>query len=104
MRIIKYAQLCETQLAFAHGCKISKILNKNSGIKYMALFVSADIHQGHERFGVHSRENRCAFMSFIIGYFNRTKYLAQVVNITCNIKCPIRLLQGNKMYLNTSTR
>ena len=35
----------------------------------MALFVSADIHQGHERFGVHSRENRCAFMSFIIGYF-----------------------------------
>jgi hypothetical protein len=77
---------------------------KNSGIKYTALFVSADIHQGHERFGVHSRGKQCAFMSFIIGYFNRTKYLAaQVVNITCNIKCPIRLLQGNKMYLNTST-
>jgi hypothetical protein len=35
MRIIIYAQI-ETQLAFAHGCKISKILNKNTGIKYIA--------------------------------------------------------------------
>ena len=29
----------------------------------MALFLSADIHQGDERFSVHSRGKRCAFMS-----------------------------------------
>ena len=29
----------------------------------MALFLSADIHQGDERFSVHSRGKKCAFMS-----------------------------------------
>ncbi len=29
----------------------------------MALFLSADINQGDERFSVHSRGKRCAFMS-----------------------------------------
>ena len=29
----------------------------------MALFFSADIHQGDERFSVHSRGKQCAFMS-----------------------------------------
>ncbi len=29
----------------------------------MALFLSADIHQGDERFSVHSRGKQCAFMS-----------------------------------------
>ncbi len=62
----------------------------------MALFLSADIHQGYERFSVHSRGKQCAFMSL--------SALLTARNISLNswwrITFKNALLQGDKMFLN----
>ena len=62
----------------------------------MALFLSADIHQGDERFSVHSRGKQCAFMSL--------SALLTARNIPLNswsrITFKNALLQGDKMFLN----
>ncbi len=62
----------------------------------MALFFSADIHQGDERFSVHSRGKQCAFMSL--------SALLTARNIPLNswsrITFKNALLQGDKMFLN----
>ena len=61
----------------------------------MALFFSADIHQGDERFGVHSRGKQCAFMSLLA--------LLTARNIPLNlsrITFKYALLEGDKMFLN----
>ena len=62
----------------------------------MALFLSADIHQGDERFSVHSRGKQCAFMSL--------SALLTARNISLNswwrITFKSALLQGDKMFLN----
>ncbi len=62
----------------------------------MALIFSADIHQGDERFSVHSRGKQCAFMSL--------SALLTARNIPLNLwsRITYALLQGdiNKMFLN----
>ncbi len=62
----------------------------------LALFFSADIYQGDERFSVHSRGKQCAFMSL--------SALLTVRNIPLNLWSRITfkyaLLQGDKMFLN----
>ncbi len=62
----------------------------------MALFLSADIHQGDEHFSVHSRGKQCAFMSLSV--------LLTAQNISLNLGSRITfknaLLQGDKMFLN----
>ncbi len=62
----------------------------------MALFLSVDIHQGAERFSVHSRGKQCAFMS--------SSALLTARNIPLNLWSRITfkyaLLQGDKMFLN----
>ncbi len=44
----------------------------------MALFLSADIHQGDERFSVHSRGKQCPFYEFI-GASYSTKYSTKLL-------------------------
>ncbi len=44
----------------------------------MALFLSVDIHQGDERFSVHSRGKQCAFMS-LMAFLTAQN----IVNIAC---------------------
>ena len=60
----------------------------------MALFLSADIHQGDERFSVHSRGKQCVFMSL--------SALLTARNISLNswwrITFKNALLQGDKMF------
>ncbi len=54
----------QSPLGFLHAsfC-ISESANDTKKIQVsMALFLSADIHQGDERFSVHSRGKQCAFM------------------------------------------
>ena len=62
----------------------------------MALFLSADIHQGDECFSVHSRGKQCAFMSL--------SALLTARNISLNSWSSVTfknaLLQGDKMFLN----
>ncbi len=62
----------------------------------MALFLSADIHQGDERFSVHSRGKQSAFMSL--------SALLTARNISLNSWSSVTfknaLLQGDKMFLN----
>ena len=40
----------------------------------MALFLCANIHQGHELFSVHSGGKQCAFMSLVYGASYSPKY------------------------------
>ena len=63
----------------------------------MALFLSADIHQGDERFSVHSRGKQCAFTSLSALLTARNIPLNSWSRITL-IKNA--LLQGDKMFLN----
>ncbi len=62
----------------------------------MVLFLSVDIHQGDERFSVHSRGKQCAFMSL--------SALLTAPNIPLNSWSSMTfknaLLQGDKMFLN----
>ncbi len=62
----------------------------------MALFLSADIHQGDERFSVHSRGKQCAFMSLSALLTARNIPL----NLWSRITFKNALLQGDKMFLN----
>ena len=62
----------------------------------MALFFSADIHQGNERFSVHSRGKQCAFMSLSALLTARNIPL----NFWSRITFKNALLQGDKMFLN----
>ena len=62
----------------------------------MALFFSADIHQGDERFSVHSRGKQCAFMSLSALLTARNSPL----NLWSRITFKYALLQGDKMFLN----
>ena len=62
----------------------------------MALFLSADIHQGDERFRVHSRGKQCAFMSLAALLTARNIPLNLWSRITFNNA----LLQGNIMFLD----
>ena len=61
----------------------------------MALFLSADFHQGDERFSVHSRGKQCAFMSLSALLTARNIPLSLWSRITFNNV----LLQGDKLYL-----
>ena len=61
----------------------------------MALFLSADFHQGDERFSVHSRGKQCAFMSLSALLTARNIPLSSWSRITFNNV----LLQGDKLYL-----
>ncbi len=62
----------------------------------MALFFSADIHQGDQRFSVHSRGKQCAFMSLSALLTARNIPL----NLWSRITFKNALLQGDKMFLN----
>ena len=62
----------------------------------MPLFFSADIHQGNERFSVHSRGKQCAFMSLSALLTARNIPL----NLWSRITFKYALLQGNNMFLN----
>ena len=62
----------------------------------MALFFSSDIHQGDERFRVHSRGKQCAFMSLSALLTARNIPL----NLWSRITFKNALLQGDKMFLN----
>ena len=62
----------------------------------MALFFSADIHQGDERFSVHSRGKQCAFMSLSALLTARNIPL----NLWSRITFKYALLQGDKIFLN----
>ncbi len=62
----------------------------------MALFFSADIHQGDERFSVHSRGKQCVFMSLSALLTARNIPL----NLWSRITFKYALLQGDKMFLN----
>ncbi len=60
----------------------------------MALFLSADFHQGNEIFNVHSRGKQCAFMALSVLLTARNILLSSWSKVTFNIKC-----QGDKLYL-----
>ena len=62
----------------------------------LALFFSADIHQGDERFSVHSRGKQCAFMSLSALLTARNIPL----NLWSRITFKYALLQGDNMFLN----
>ncbi len=62
----------------------------------MALFLSVDIHQGDERFSVHSRGKQCAFMSLSALLTARNIPL----NSWSSVTFKNALLQGDKMFLN----
>ncbi len=62
----------------------------------MALFFSADIHQGDERFSVNSRGKQCAFMSLSALLTARNIPL----NLWSRITFKYALLQGDNMFLN----
>ncbi len=62
----------------------------------MALFLSADIHQGAERFSVHSRGKQCAFMSLSALLTARNIPL----NLWSRFTFKYASLQGDKMFLN----
>ena len=62
----------------------------------MALFLSVDIHQGAERFSVHSRGKQCAFMSLSALLTARNIPL----NLWSRITFKYALLQGDTMFLN----
>ncbi len=62
----------------------------------MALFFSANIHQGDERFSVHCRGKQCAFMSLSVLLTARNIPL----NLWSRITFKYALLQGDKMFLN----
>ncbi len=62
----------------------------------MALFFSADFHQGDERFSVHSRGKQCAFMSLSVLLTARNIQL----NSWSSITFKNALLQGDKLFLN----
>ena len=61
----------------------------------MSLFISADFHQGDERFNVHSRGKQHAFMSLSALLTARNVPLSSWSKITFNNV----LLQGDKLYL-----
>ena len=61
----------------------------------MALFLSADFHQGDEHFSVHSRGKQCAFMSLSALLTAQNIPLSSWSKITFNNV----LLQGDKLYL-----
>ncbi len=67
---------------------------KNTG-KFAFIF-SADIHQGDERFSVHSRGKQCAFMSLSALLTARNIPL----NLWSRITFKYALLQGDNMFLN----
>ena len=62
----------------------------------LALFFSADIHQGDERSSVHSRGKQCAFMSLSALLTARNIPL----NLWSRITFKYALLQGDNMFLN----
>ncbi len=62
----------------------------------MASFFPADIHQGDERFSVHSKGKQCAFMSLSALLTARNIPL----NLWSRITFKNALLQGDKMFLN----
>ena len=62
----------------------------------MAFFLSAGIHQGDERFSVHSRGKQCAFMSLSALLTARNIPLNSWSRITFGNA----LLQGDKKFLN----
>ena len=47
---------------FLNGMRTNEFFLKNKLVS-MALFLSSNIHQGDERFSVHSRGKQCAFMT-----------------------------------------
>ena len=63
-------------------------------------FISADIHQGYERFSVHSRGKQFAFMSLSALLTARNGSL----NSWWRITFKNALLQGDKMFLNALHR
>ena len=67
---------------------------KNTG--KLPLFFSVDIHQGDERFSVHSRGKQCAFMSLSALLTARNIPL----NLWSRITFKYALLQGDNMFLN----
>lgn len=62
----------------------------------MALFLSADIHQGDALFSIHSKGKQCAFMSLSAILTAQNIPLIQWSKMTMNNI----LMQGDKMYLN----
>ena len=62
----------------------------------MPLFFSADIHQGDERFSIHSRGKQCACMSLSALLTARNIPL----NLWSRITFKYALLQGDNMFLN----
>ena len=62
----------------------------------LALIFSADIHQGDERFSVHSRGKQCAFMSLSALLTARNIPL----NLWSRITFKYALLQRDNMFLN----
>ncbi len=61
----------------------------------MALFLSADFHQGNEIFNVHSRGKQCAFMTLSALLTARNIPLSSWSKVTFNNV----LIQGDKLYL-----
>jgi hypothetical protein len=61
----------------------------------MALFLSADFHQGDEHFSVHSTGKQCAFMSLSVLLTAQNISLSSWSKITFNNVLP----QGDKLYL-----
>ncbi len=61
----------------------------------MALFLSADFHQGNEIFNVHSRGKQCAFMAFSALLTARNIRLSSWSKVTFNNV----LIQEDKLYL-----
>ncbi len=61
----------------------------------MALFLSADFHQGNEIFNVHSRGKQCAFMALSALLTARNIPLSSWSKVTFNNV----LIQGDKLYL-----
>ncbi len=83
------------------GCE--RFINANIFWKILvslALFFSADIHQGDEHFSVHSRGKRCAFMSLSALLTARNIPL----NLWSRITFKYALQQGDKIFLNALDR
>ena len=62
----------------------------------MALFLSADFHQGNEIFNIHSRGKQCAFMALSALLTARNiPFISSWSKVTFNNV----LIQGDKLYL-----
>ena len=46
----------------------------------MALFLSGNIHQGNERFSVHSRGKQCVFITLSAILINSTKHAIEMLD------------------------